>query len=109
MSEHKDDPDGHGPLLATAVGVAAGQIAGRAVRRARRAARRSLKAAGGGRALVAEAMELEHWTEIEQQIEAMLLAQWALAAEDVEAAMHDEGLEPEDVALLGVPAGVVPS
>ena len=59
--------------------------------------------------VIGEAGALDEWGDMAMQIEALILAQWALAAEDVEAAMHDEGLDPEDVALLGVPAGVVPS
>lgn len=104
-----DDQDDQGPMLATVVGVGAGRITDRAVSRARKAARRTLRAAGCGRAMIAEAMALEQWADLEQQIEALILAQWALDAEDVERSMRDEGLEPEDVALLKVPAGVVPS
>lgn len=106
MNEREDDT---GPMLATVVGVGAGQITDRAVSQARKIARRTLRAAGCGRAMIAEALALEQWADLELQIESLILAQWALAAEDVEAAMRDEGLDPEDVALLGVPAGVVPS
>ena len=109
MTDQKDDQEDNGPLLATVIGVGAGQVAEAATKAARKALRRSLRAAGFRRDVISEANALNEWGDLAMQIEALILAQWALAAEDVEAAMHDEGLEPEDVALLGVPAGVVPS
>ena len=109
MNERADDQDDSGPLLATVIGVGAGQVAEAATKAARKALRRSLRAAGFRGSVIGEAGALDEWGDMAMQIEALILAQWALAAEDVESAMHDEGLEPEDVALLGVPAGVVPS
>lgn len=110
MNERTDDQDDdRGPLLATVIGVGAGQVADAVTRAARKGLRRSLRAAGFRRDVISEANALDEWGELAMQIEALILARWALAAEDVEAGMQDEGLAPEDVALLGVPAGVVPS
>lgn len=110
MNERTDDQDDdRGPLLATVIGVGAGQVADAVTRAARKGLRRSLRAAGFRRDVISEANALDEWGELAMQIEALILAQWSEAAETVESSMRDEGFDPEEVALLGAPAGVVPS
>ena len=110
MSDQTDDQDDdRGPLLATVIGVGAGQVADAATRAARKALRRSLRAAGFSGPVIDEIKFLPEWAELTTQIEALILAQWSEAAETVESSMRDEGFDREEVALLGVLDGVVPS
>lgn len=110
MNERTDDTDDdRGPLLAIVVGEAAGQLADQVVIHARKATRRALRAHGFRGDITAVVKRLELWHVLADELESMILAQWANRAENVAQTMRDEGLDPEDVALLGVPAGVVPS
>ena len=109
MNDQTDDQDDRGPLLATVIGVGAGQLATAATRAARKALRRQLQAAGFSGAVLDEIKYLPEWADLTTRIEALILAQWSEAAETVESSMRDEGFDPEEVALLGVPDGVVPS
>ena len=109
MSERADDQDDRGPLLAIVVGEAAGQLAAQAVISARRATRRALRTSGFRGDITAVVKRLDLWHALADELESLILAQWANQAEGTAQTMRDEGFDPEEVALLMVPEGVVPS
>jgi len=59
--------------------------------------------------LVINAGELPGWGQLMAGLEALIREAWAHDATRIEAQMRDEGMDPEAVAGLKVPHGVVPS
>jgi hypothetical protein len=105
----KPAPDTRGPLLTTMIAAAAEQIADVAAMKAANLLQDFLHGLCFDDDVVLAAGDLPAWRSVVNGLQELIREAWAADAVRIEASMRENGADPEAIAGLKVPAGVVPS